>query len=363
MLSDHWVSTQRNFIKWWNAEPTDRPLMRIVARRDKPLGEAVLVGEPASEEERYLNPARHDTAIRNRCLTHRYMADAFPSVDINLGAGSIAVYLGSEPIFKPDTIWFSEFVHSPADFDIRFMPENRWLVKHLEIFKEAQKRAGNDYLVSIPDLVENIDILSAMRGPQNFCFDLVDEPQAVHRALEKLDELYFQYYDLFYNIVKDKEGSASYTAFAVWGPGRVAKVQCDFSAMMSPDMYREFVVPSLQKQCAKLDYSVYHLDGPGAVQHVDALMEIPRLNALQWTAGSGQPDAGSTKWYPIYDKVRRAGKSLWLYLCDGSYEDWVTNADRIIKTYGNRGIYFIFPEMTEAQAERLIAHAEDRWYK
>lgn len=363
MQCDNWGNAKRNFIKWWNAEATERPLMRIVAKRDKPLGPPVFIAEPASEKERYLDPARHNAAIRNHCLTHRYMADAFPSVDLNLGAGSIAVYLGCEPIFKPDTIWFSEFTHSPEDFDIRFKPENRWLVKHLEIFERAQKLAGGDYLVSIPDLIENIDILSALRGPQDFCFDLVDEPELVHRAVRQLDEIYFKYYDLFYNIVKDKEGSASYTAFAVWGPGRVAKVQCDFSAMMSPDMYREFVLPSLRKQCTKLDYSLYHLDGPGAVQHVDALMEIQELNALQWTAGAGQPDAGNTKWYPIYDKVRRAGKSLWIYICDGTYEDWVKSADRMISTYGNRGIYFIFPEMTENQAERLIAHAEDQWYK
>ena len=51
--------------------------------------------------------------------------------------------------------------------------------------------------------------------------------------------------------------------------------------MMSTDMFDEFVRESLRYQMEHLDYSMYHLDGPGAIKRLDSLMSLERLNALQ----------------------------------------------------------------------------------
>ena len=38
MLSkDNWLDTTQRFMKWWRREPGDRPLMRVVARRETPV--------------------------------------------------------------------------------------------------------------------------------------------------------------------------------------------------------------------------------------------------------------------------------------------------------------------------------------
>ena len=68
--------------------------------------------------------------------------------------------------------------------------------------------------------------------------------------------------------------SSTFGAFGIWAPGKTAKLQCDASAMFSPDMFQRFVVPSLTEQCEWLDYSMYHLDGSQAMCHLDALLGI-----------------------------------------------------------------------------------------
>jgi 5-methyltetrahydrofolate--homocysteine methyltransferase len=158
-----------------------------------------------------------------------------------------------------------------------------------------------------------------------------------------------------YEIVKGDNGSSSYTAFAIWGPGKTAKIQCDFSAIMSPKQFREFVQPSLKKQCQKLDYTLYHLDGPDAIKHLDALMEIEELDALQWTPGADE------RWYPIYDRVKKANKSLWISLENGGLEDWIKKSDKLVRRYGSDGLYLLFPIMEEEEALRLIDKAERDW--
>lgn len=359
----NWEETQQRFIAWWRGEPMDRPLLRVIARRNQPLERLEPIKSAQTPEELHLDAERLVKECRNYCRTHTFLAEAFPSVDINMGPGSLAVYLGVEPIFAWDTVWYKEIVKNgwKAFGSLKYDPDNYYWKKHLEIIKRAQKIAKGDFFINIPDLIENLDILSAMRGPQDFCFDLIDEPDMMKQYIKQVDELYFNYYNEMYDIVKGEDGCSSYTAFHIWGPGRTAKIQCDFSALMSPRQFRDFAQSSLRKQCQQLNSSVYHLDGPDAIKHLDALMEIEELNALQWTAGAGQPDGGSEKWYPIYDKVRDAGKSLWIALYDGSIQDCMDKADLLVKRYGSQGMYLIFPEMEEEEAQNLLRKAEKEW--
>jgi 5-methyltetrahydrofolate--homocysteine methyltransferase len=103
-----------------------------------------------------------------------------------------------------------------------------------------------------------------------------------------------------------------FCGFPGWAPGRVAKLQCDFSAMISPQMFRDFVAPYLRRQCQRLDHTFYHLDGPGATGHLSALLEIPELGGIQWTPGAGAPGVQDAVWWPMYHQIEKAGKRLFL---------------------------------------------------
>jgi len=377
-----WEMTKKRFQAWWRGGKIGRPMMRIVAKRDVPLqdpgpalkaersgktglpaqGAARDVARQPSPEEHHIDPVLNAARLREKFRTHRPMAEGYLSLDLNIGPGSMATYLGAEPVFAPDTIWYKECIADYASFgDLVYDPEAYWLKRHLEVIREGVRLADGDFLVNIPDIIENIDILSSLRGPQQTCFDLYDHGPEVRRTLAQIESFYFPYYDAFYDLSKSSDGSSSFTAFSIWGPGKTAKVQCDFSAMISPGQFRDFVLPGLDRQCARLDNTLYHLDGPDAIKHVDALMEIKNLKALQWTAGAGKPDGASRDWYPIYEKVRRAGKSLWIAIYDGSYTDWIAGADALVRAFGSDGLYLLFPEMTESQGERLMEHGEVQW--
>jgi hypothetical protein len=359
---ENWKETKERFTAWWRRENADRPLMRIEARRKELLEPLETIESPKKAEELYLDVKRLIKEKRNYLKSHKMMAEAYPYIDLNIGPGSLALYLGSEPIFAWDTVWFKKCVKDWKDFgELKFNPENYWWKTHVDMIRKAQEEAKGEFLVSIPDLIENVDILSAMRDPQEFCYDLIDEPELMKSYVNQVDDLYFKYYDALYDIVKEKDGSSSFTAFSIWGQGKTAKVQCDFCALMSPSQFREFVQPSLRKQCERLDNSLYHLDGPDAIKHLDALMEIESLDAVQWTSGAGKPDGASELWYPVYDKVRDASKGLWISIYDGDYDNWVQGAEKLVKRYGSKGLYLLFPEMEEEQAERLLIKAEKEW--
>jgi 5-methyltetrahydrofolate--homocysteine methyltransferase len=351
---DNWQTVKDSFEQWWNRENRKKPLMRIIAAGKQ--GKTVPVEAPKEPREKWLNLPYVMGTSRNYFESHYFLADAYPSLTLTMGAGSMALYLGSEPEFDWYTIWFTSACAGPGEFrNLRYDENNPWWVLHQKLLKEAVELSKGDFFVNIPDIIENLDILSALRSPQNLCYDIMDEPGLVHEGVKIIDDLYFKYYDRCYELIRDEDNSSAFLGFNVLGKGRVAKLQCDFSALISPQVFRDYVQPSLRKQCQKLDHSVYHLDGPDAIKHVPALMEIKELDALQWTCGAGKPDGGSENWYPIYDQVKEAGKSLWIYLSDGSPEDRARNAQKLVKRYGATGLYLLFPDFPDLQSAKKMA--------
>lgn len=358
-----WEETKKRFIAWWNHSKIDRPMMRIVAKLEEPIEPLEPVDPPKTPEDFHLDVERKIKELRNYCRTHLFLAEAFPTLDINIGPGSMATYLGSEPVFSWETVWYKPCVKTSWEEwgPLKYDENNHWWKRHLGLIKKAKELARGEFPVSIPDIIESIDILASLRGAQDLIYDLIDTPDIVKEYIKQIDELYFRYYDSIYEIVKDNDGGSVYTVFAIWGPGKTAKIQCDFSAVMSPKQFQEFFIPSLSYLCGKLDYTLYHLDGPDAIKHLPAIMSVKDLDALQWTPGAGKPDGGSEDWYPIYDMVKKAGKSLWISINEGDFDEIVRKADRIVKRYGTDGLYLLFPAMDLEPAKELIKKAEMDW--
>jgi len=350
---EHWPTIKERFKAWWNREKTGTPLMKVIAE-GKPAEHLEETEEPLSPREFYLDVSNIVTGYRNFCKTHYFLGDVYPSLRLDLGAGSMALYMGGEPEFAWDTIWFKEFVHNWETAELTISAENPWFKKHLEMKQYAKDLARGDFLINIPDIGENLDILAAMRGPQNLCYDLMDVPELLKKQIAIIDAAYPAFYNPMYEIAKDEEGGVSYTAFEIWGLGKTAKIGCDFAALISPEQFKEFVVPSVRKQCQFLDNSLFHLDGPAAIKHMDYLMEVEEIDVFQWTPGAGNDDGGSEQWFPLYDKARAVEKQLWVWLYEGELRNWIDSAARLVKRYGPDCLYIRFPIFSDLNTAQAV---------
>jgi len=72
-------------------------------------------------------------------------------------------------------------------------------------------------------------------------------------------------------------------------------------------MFKEFVFPYLQEQCSRLGFTLYHLIGPEAIRHLDQLLKIPELTAIQWVPGAGNPPNESPTCSPFTEKYSGQG--------------------------------------------------------
>jgi hypothetical protein len=93
------------------------------------------------------------------------------------------------------------------------------------------------------------------------------------------------------------------------GNGKFYLPSCDFSCMISDEMFGELVLPQLIREVRHMDRSIYHLDGPGALRHLDRLLEIPEIHAYQWVPTGYHSDAWP-EWIHVYKRMQAAGKGF-----------------------------------------------------
>lgn len=298
---------------WWNGGDLGRPAMQVTVPREKPLEKIPAMAKPEGWITDYSmsNFEYRVYLARTAFSKKQLLGEASPAISPHVGAGSVAMYMGSRGEERPGTVWFHPCMESPETGRFDYDEENAAWQFTLRLSREMAALAKGKMLVELPDMIEGLDILASMRGTQELLTDLIERPEWVHASLRQITDRYFRYYDMLYKIMRDEVGGSIYWA---WAPNRVAKLQCDFSAMISPGMFKEFMIPVLKEMTSRLCYSLYHWDGPGAIPHHDALLALPDLDMIQWTPGAGVVETPDPRWWPLYHKTVDAGKKLFLHI-------------------------------------------------
>ena len=343
---------------WWGGGELGRPALQLTAPRDVPAEDISPLPEPDGWVTHY---STRDFDYRlhlalGSCVGRHYLAEAVPCVAPDLGPNCLALYLGCRGEEMPGTVWFHPCIAAPETAHFELAPGNFYWDFTLRLARAQRDHGGGRFLTSFPDLIEGLDTLAAMRGTEALLVDLIRRPDWVQQSLATITERYFECYDQLYDLLRDDRGGSHFWA---WAPGRMAKLQCDFSAMISPQMFRQFMVPVLEQMTTRLDYCMYHWDGPGAVEHLDALLSVDGIDMIQWTPGAGTEPVADRRWWPLYHRIVDAGKRV-ILLGVGSGDDGVEAVRRLKGEFGPRLQRFMLSLHCDSvvQAEQVMRVAQ-----
>jgi len=335
LLTHDLEGARRRLSAWWHGEVEDRVAWAIMARRAEPREAVPPAPEPGGIADWWTNPQGRLARWEQGLAQTEYLGEAIPYFDTQIGPGSLGIMLGARPHFDTNTVWYEPCLDDLEQApELALDPGNEWFQAHLALIRYGLERARGRYLVGIPDLIEGLDTLAALHNNQRLLLDLVDRPRTVHRFLRQITDLYFEAFDPMYELVRDEVGGCCFSAFAAWAPRRYAKLQCDFSAMIGPAMFGKFVAPYLAAQCERLDYAMYHLDGPDCIRHLDALLGVPRLQVIQWTPGAGAPGVHDPCWYDMYRHILERKCVILMGVPLGQ-------AEQVVKAIGARGVLMV----------------------
>jgi len=297
---------QERLAAFWERDCVGRCALQVLAKRDDfapPVEDADLLTRKTDVD--YILQ-RAERIFGN----YHYLAEAVPTYVPGLVCSDTAAFLSDEITLMEDTVWYQPIIEDWSTFRLNFDHDNRWWQLTRNMAEAASARAEGRYLVGLPDFQVGIDIVSLLRSPERLCLDLLENPDPVKAATRFiLDEVYTFCYGEIRSLLTRHN-----TVIGDW-MGLFAEcdhdiVQCDFGALISPQHFAEFCLPDIRRQCQMLDRSIFHLDGPDALRHLEALLEIEELDAIQWVPGAGQPPA--VGWLPMLRQVQAAGKSLYI---------------------------------------------------
>ena len=342
--------TKKRYINWWNHKGIILNMWEHFQEGVKPHADIPMPPAPRDLNQKWFDPEWRADYLDWYVAHSSLMADMLPVANTQLGPGSLAAILGGVFEGGEDTIW----IHPNPNYsdDIVFNPNHPNYLLHKDLLKACKRKAQGHYYVGMPDLMEGLDVLAAIKGTDQVLLDTVMQPEMLEHQMQQINDIYFQVFDELYDIIREGDEMA-FCYFSSWAPGKMSKLQSDISTMISVDDYRRFVQPFIREQCQKIDYTLYHLDGVGAMHHLDALLEIKELNAIQWTPGVGEPQGGSPKWYDLYKKILAHGKSI--MAC------WVTLDELrpLLDNIGGDGVHLEMDFHNEQEVEQAIRIIEE----
>jgi hypothetical protein len=347
---DNWDRTRERLAAWWRREGL---ALCITSPNETPIHGIPAPPPVADVRARWTDPELRCHRAEYEMSRTYYGGESFPYFDTEMGPGNLATFIGSDPSYEENTVWYNPCITDPDSFPpLRFRADNHNYRTQVAIIEKGLAESRGRYLVGIPDLVENMDILVSLRGMEPLLADMIDRPAFVEERIAQINRIYFKVYDLIREKVKDPWGGNAFSAFRIWGAGRTAKLQCDVSAAISPAMFHRFVVHALTEQCKWLDNSLYHLDGTQCICHLEELFAINELDAIEWTPQAGRPSGGSPEWFDLYRRILASGKGL--QVVGAEPKEVIPLLDAV----GAKGLFVIVRAETEQEARELEAKVD-----
>lgn len=280
-----------------------------------------------------------------------YYAETFPVYWPNLGPEVYTAFYGVELEYKEVTSYSKPSVHDWSVLNsIKLDYNNPYFKKIEEMTYTALERCRGKYLVGYTDLHPGVDCAVAFRDPQQLCLDFLLEPDKVKRLINISSRDFQKIFNHFDAILK-KHNQLSVTWMGIPSFGKMHIPSCDFASMISPEQFEEFILPVIQEEVKIMDHNVFHLDGKGVANHVDHLLAMPEINAIQWVQGVGD-DLPIMQWVPFIKKIQAAGKSVMIDL-------QVSELETFMKEVNPKGIFLCIEADTETQKE--IIHRVLKW--
>jgi len=352
MINQNEQYLEKRWLEYWNKENHDRPIMSVNAVKNN--AKYKTIERPATVKECWMDWEYIVKANRNSFENTFFGGEAFPLLNPNLGPDIVGAVCGCELEFSESTSWA---LHNVKDWEshppIVFEENNKWWQAIKQMTEYYVKDSQGDYFVGITDLHPGTDGLVSLRGPQELCMDIYDCPQEINSRIDQIFAVYKEMYNRLNAIIsKKQQGTANW--MGIWHPkANWYVVGSDFSCLVGKDDYEQYVAPGLLNEIDFLDASIYHLDGPGALKHLDRILQMEKLNGVQWVYGSGQPTA--RYWIEVLQKIQKAGKNIQIHCVPEDIKD-------ICEALKPEGVHIVCGVQTEDDAKDLIKMAE-RIYK
>ena len=312
---------------WYEQEMIDRPPIRFSAHNEEfTFKEIKSAKNWTSLKDRWFDAEFQVDFYIESIEGKKFYAETFPVYWPNLGPDLYAAFYGTEVEYQEVTTFSIPLVKEWNEIDkIKLNKQNKYFKKIEELTNLALEKCPGKFMVGFTDLMPGMDCVAAWRDPQQLCIDLLLDPEKVKEIGILASHDFHSIYDHFDDMLK-RHNQLSVTWMGIPSFSKMHIPSCDFSAMISTEQFEEFCFPHIQHEVEGITHNIFHLDGKGVAKHVDLVLQMKEINAVQWVQGMGT-DTPILQWVPLLKKIQSAGKSLVVDLQVDELEDFIKVMD------------------------------------
>ncbi len=338
---------------FWDRELIDRPVVQFLLPKPPEQWVPLPTSDHATSASRWLD-AEYQAELTLATFSNlEFLGDTLPVAFPNLGPELFSAFYGC-PIHFGDfgTSWTDPILEDWADAsDLEFDEDDFYLRRLHEITDALLEVGDGKFITGMTDWHPGGDAIAAFRDPANLAMDMILHLDEVEALLVRLEADYFRIYDVFYEKLR-AAGQPISTWTTLVCDCKYYVPSNDFSIMISTEMFEDVFLPGIIRECQFLDRSIYHLDGPGALRHLDALLAIEELDALQWVFGAG--NEGFHRWVDVYRRTQAAGKGIQV-MC--TFDE----VRQVMDTLDPRGLFLSVSEVPSRKAAEAMLADLGKW--
>jgi hypothetical protein len=140
--------------------------------------------------------------------------------------------------------------------------------------------------------------------------DVLEQPDRIINAMNELHSAWHTAFFEMYRRVLAK-GAGLVHWHLLWSNVPYVVTECDLGFSIGPADFQRVCLPDIARTARSVGRSIFHLDGAGSTRHLDSLLEIPEIRAIQYTPGAGSPSA--LAWLDMFRRVQDRQRSLLIF--------------------------------------------------
>jgi hypothetical protein len=331
---------------FWQREIVDRPPVAVTAPIDRPAP----LPQARDDEQLLADPEFNVAASLAAVANTWYGGDALP---VACSPGNLLYPAwGGSGRFGSQTVWVDPTITDWRQWaDYRFDRQNVWVRRYLGVNKAIAQAARGKYFVQTQGFFGAMDAMASMRGYEDFLMELaLEEARPAIRAAQAQAIEGHQYIvrSVWDDAADAQEGAV--TMPCIWAPGRVNYWSADFTCLIGPRDFDEWMAGEFAEIIRSCEYSFYHLDGPDAVRHLPAIARMPGLHGIQYTRA---PREGIDDVIRMAREIQNLGKAAYVWVLH-------TNAQRVFDELDPRGM-FVQVNAPSVQAGKDVLAMAAKW--
>lgn len=209
------------------------------------------------------------------------------------------------------------FVDNPMvpEFD----SSDPWVQKAVEFTKTIAAHSNGRYPLAVPRFRGVADLLAALYGNEAFIFKFIESPDDIKVICDKLTDFWVKFAKAILAEIPLFHGGVGSFYYNMWAPADSVWHQEDATALLSPDLYEQFILPCDKKISDSFGGCFMHMHPTGFYPYKQ--LADSSMTCLELHIDAGGPDAESL--YPVHTEVlKKKPLLIWGQIPDKDL-DWI----------------------------------------